>query len=554
MLSYEYLDDEGNTQNVSTKDIENDLAAGGYQLAGRSEDGSNIVVEIDGQKYDTNLADFVNAQYGKINAVKPDEGMIDYDGLNLGWRTGIDSLPNDDNYKRSFLEGKLKNVAGVEDPKLVGSGDDWYYFNPQLGKYQALTNKPGLDMSDAFGFLPTAAKALGSGIGMGMGATAGAAAGGIGAVPGGAFGAAAGSQVASAGITGIGALADPEFRDSIKKNFGNEESMANILRQKAVEVPLDAALGGLAQKIPGIKNYLEKGLVSRFGKGVGTGAEIGGSALNKAAKLADNPIGGSIVSGFGPAGQVSAAGVVGELPEMAIKGMTGGGAKLANKVGDYASARAWDLGTQRATKPVAKTWDKIAEGSASVRDFLTGPMRKRQAASPIDTTIENVASKLGGAPAANSAGARDILGNLAEEGMKRARDPLSKVGVNVTERAVKNAARFGEMSGAGVENLAKLGRGLQAPIDAASRGAIKGARGLGAATEAAGTGLRRASTLAGPLEGKFATKYGIEEASGVFPQKIDESTSQLAEWYKSKTRSPSEIYGGRPVSRQTADR
>jgi hypothetical protein len=462
-------------------------------------DGTMVRMQDDQGTFNVPINDVLQHHGMQVKGMTPTNA--DYSQVSPAHRAAIEAIQDED-LKRVYLESALKK-QGVKNPQIMGNGRDFFYFDPQFGKYVALTNNPEWDMSDVAEAGVAAPRVVGSLVGGAMGAAAGN-------IPGGMAGAAAGGALGNVAAQGLVGYFNPDAGEVMSQNLGT------MAKHGAVNAAVDAAAFGIpagAGKLLG--PMAEKGLISSAAKGLGSGMETAGRAVGKVAGALDNPVGQNLASSFIPgAAEASTAGIVGQLPGQAIRGASRG--------------LGW-LGEREGLNSVAP------ELSASLRR-VSQNLVKRSPTNVGPSGTERVASFLGGkSPQARSiATSEDILGNAGEmiggrSGMRRGIMDLYKAGRDIgqnrqealgaakamyAEKAagVQKAGNIGRTLGRGVQSVEDIGRGLEGVGNTIAATALKGARAGGYVTGKVGQAVKAAGTVGQPIENKLLTRYGAEEA------------------------------------------
>lgn len=289
-------DKDGNDFQADEQYTMQHLASMGEQPVGVSSDGSAIIMKGSEGTYQVPIADYWQDQGYNVKATRPADP--DYDHVDTALRAKMESLP-DDGMKRFYLEREMQN-RGVKDAKIVGNGSDWYIAEPTTGKWIALTNKPGLDWSDAGQALNVGTSLLGGVAGAGMGAIAGG-------IPGGALGGAAGTTLARGTLDSIYRHADPAYADTQNQYKG----------ELAKDYGKEALISGAAGLLPGVAPLARTmGFLGKGAQGVGKLAEgAGGLAANRAVA----EVGSALAPGFST---VSNYGTLASLGKRGVEGLT----------------------------------------------------------------------------------------------------------------------------------------------------------------------------------------------------------------------------------------
>lgn len=490
----------GEAQGVELDTIIGMIEQDGEQVMNVSPDG--VMIQVMGKAGPANVpVQQILQDYG-LTASNVMPTTPDYSQVSPAHRAAIEAIPDED-LKKAYLESALKK-QGIKNPQILGNGRDFFYFDPQFGKYVALTNNPDWDMSDLAEAGVAAPRVLGSLAG-------GAAGAAVGNIPGGMAGAAGGGALGQAAAQGLVGYFNPEAGQVMSQNFGT------MAKHGAVNAGVDALAFGIpagGAKLLG--PALEKGAISSVAKGLGSGMESAGGAVSKVARAVDNPIGQNLTSSFIPgAAEASTAGIMGQLPGQAIRGVSRGLGWLGEREG-----------MQHVAPEIAASMRRVSQNL--LKRSPTGP-------SPV-SGAQRMASFLGGkSPQARPvASSEDILGNAAEmisgrTGMRRGVMDLYKAGRDIgqnradalgaakamyAEKAagVQKAGGIGRAIGRGVQSVEDLGRGLENVGNAVAGTVLKGARAGGYVTGKVGQAVKAAGTVGQPIENRLLTRYGAEEA------------------------------------------
>lgn len=244
-----------------------DLRNMGYQPRSISPDGLSISLDDGkGGLIEASVPDVITKMGYQVHGIVPQN--VNHDRVDLGLRTAISApFMDDDDSKRAFLEVKLRKM-GMEGAKLTGSGMDWHVFDPTQNQWFALTNKPGMDMSDAGQVLGEGPRLAGSIAG---GATGFGGAGPLGL----AAGSAVGGQLGDMAASGIGMMMDEDYRNAV-----DSRSAGQMFKEQAPKAAVDALAGGVG------------GLVSKFapalfkGGAAATAARTGGRVAEETGNVA----------------------------------------------------------------------------------------------------------------------------------------------------------------------------------------------------------------------------------------------------------------------------
>lgn len=517
-LQYQIENQEGVKDTLGANDIIQQLASSGQNVVGMSADGSTIKMN-DGQgEFDVKVEDVLKHHGWNVAGMMPQDAS--YDHVNPEWRAAISMLPADD-HKRAYIEGQMKR-SGLDNVNIVGSGRDWFAFDPQQNRYIALTNSPEWDKSDAGEFLTEVPRAVGATLGGAAGAVAG---GGITpmAIATGAGGAALGGGAADAITRMIAAEYDPVLKQVMIERFGD------IAKDVGVKSAFDAAGGALLPGAgvigKGAYNAMKTGPISTMAKGLGSLAEGSGRVMAKGAGLLDRPFGREVASTMIPvAGDAVSAGMLAQMPGMAARGAARGIGSLGEtqmlKNAAPELAQGMRLTSQQLMRPVRGSSNftgQLTKGAEEAAGFLSGVPKPPPGKLPGTTEdiFGNLGEMIGGARGPDYRKAlygqyktHRAGGALAEEAAMRARDT-----VPLSENAILGRD-IGRKIGRGFQTVENLGKDIEKIGTGATSAVLKGARLSGNTMNKAGVGARLTGTLAQPIENKTAMRYGAEEFLG----------------------------------------
>lgn len=518
----------GQTEGFSDEhQLVNDLRQVGYQPLGVSADGMTITLQGDAGPYEVSTPEVLQKMGWQVKSYQPQD--VDHEHVSPELRFIIESpgLRDDDHAKEAVIKSRLQRM-GVKEPQVVGSGSDWYVFNPTTSQYIALTNKPGFDLGDLGEVGARAGGILGSGTGAVLGSGAG--------LLGTAGGAVAGGQLGNRLTDAAAASMEPSYLDAVKGR-----GLGENLKTLGGEVGADAlaGLGGFGlSKLGGAgASVLRNGLLSRVAKGVGGASELGGKAIQGAADFLGSGNARDIGIALADPTNATLYGELAQLPQSAIRGAARGVGQLGESgfLGDMApehAARLRDLSAKLLTRRPTDAPTLGGRFAGAIGREPVGTQGEIGAEEVLGNLGDVVGQKIGRMRAAAEVGAhegvaRDArmiehqkLQELLKQGMRYddavqgARQASQGFANDWTEALAHDAAPdtsgFGSV-GRGIDQVAQLGRmGVNAagvPYDAVMGTARLGGRALnygGRALRSAGEGLS-------PIETPSALKYGSEE-------------------------------------------
>jgi len=507
-LTFDVTDPTTGNSGFTTDDaVVQEMKARNYPIHGISADGMTITMgDEKGQPQQIDTADAIRALHpnANITGVRPANPVTEH--VNPAWRAGVAGLENyPDDVKKVYLEKSMRqaNPNLPKDLQIIGSGTDWHAFNPATNQWIALTNRPGMHLEDIAGAATHIPEFAGSMLGMvgggGFGAGVGSAAGPVGtiggAMAGGAAGGAAGGEIGLQARDYLMGQIDPIYKQVAEEQAYPTEAREHAALINAVSGGLGGSIGPAAKLAQGAEGVLpamirgagmarQAGPASTALRGAGATAQAAGELAAPIGKaVAESPVAQGVISGVVPyAGPVTGAGALAEAPEM----LTTGAARAPGWLADTAVGKMLpDTVRQR------------------MRDISSSLLTKRTQA-PL---AERVAETMGGLPTGATTSA-DVLGNLAEQGVGRAKyfaDPASQAIEENTIGAAKDLAQSLGMEGPEAEQFAR----------ATSEEALGPLRRQGIQQMGAGAG--KIGETVGGILGKAATVGRAVQRAGEFP-------------------------------------
>lgn len=479
-MDFHVENQQGHAGVVDDDHVLSQLKQMGYPVAGISADGMHVTFNDPQQgQYQVKTQDALKEMGWNVKSMLP--SSPDYDNIQSSWRAGIESLPQDDDMRKAYLEAKLRR-QGIQDPSIVGTGSDWHVFNPQTSQWIALTNKPGIDTSDLAEVAAAAPHFLGSA----LGGTAGGALGtGLGGPVGSVAGAAVGAGLGGAGGDALERYAmsrfDPEYRQIASQHFGDVAK--DVAKTGGMDALTFGGLKALGLASPALRTMIAKGPVSTGLKTLGAATEGAGALAGGGAKaLAGSPGASEFAANFVPGlGDAMNVGELAQLPGSAVRAIP----RTLN----------W-LGSNEVVAPLFGD-----EGAAGLRSAAEAIAKPRAGMGP--STAQTFARALGGAEESSTVQeAGNALGNLFEKGAGWAGYP----------EGGEAAGRFGEALGRSAGHLENVGRGVTRTGVGAFRMGMRGVQGVGRGAQMIGAGARNLGTMAQPLEVPAAARYGVGKA------------------------------------------
>lgn len=509
----------------------NDLRQVGYQPLGVSADGMTVTLQGDQGPYEVKTPDILQKMGWQVKGYQPMD--VDHDHVSPELRYIIESpgLKDDDHAKQAVITSRLQRM-GVKEPQIVGTGSDWFVFNPATSQYIALTNKPGFDLGDLGEVGARAPGIVGNAVGAVLGTPADVVSGPIGTVAGAVSGGFLGNRLADAGAMAL----EPGYLDAIR-----HRGVAENLKTVGSEVGTDALAGlggfGLGKLGSAGAGMLRQGLASRVMQGAGGAAEVGGKAIQGTADFLGKGTARELGIAFADPTNASLYGELAQLPQSAIRGSARGIGKLGemdflNSKSPELAAKMRDMSARLLTRqgPQAETAGARFSGALGRE---TAPRTGQIGAEEIlGNAGDAIGLKIGRQRAGAEVAAHEGVGRdaaqieheklqeLLGEGMryddaeKAARQAAHDFSYDWSEALAHDAApkmpQFGAL-GRGIDNAAKLGQmGVKAagiPYDAAMGTARAGGRAL----NYGGRGLHSLGEGLAPLETPMEIKAGSEE-------------------------------------------
>lgn len=306
------------------------MQASGKTIQSITPDGLSASVSENGQVFEVPIQALLGASGMEVRGVAPMGDNIDYDTVNASRRFSIANLDSDQ-AKASYLKSSLEK-EGKQVNSIIGQGRDFYYYDQETGRYKALTNSPDWELADLVEGANTGARMTG-------GLAGGLAGGTVANVPGAMAGGAAGTALAEAGTRGLAAALDPSYREAFR---GDE-----ALKAGGIQTVLGGVIPGVAagvQKVAG--NVLGQQLgkiatapMSSATQAAGYGAQ-GVGKLGQIGTLGATETGSTIGTAFTPGlGTVQMAGMLAQLPQQAVMGLSKAGQWVGKKVGAEEAAK-----------------------------------------------------------------------------------------------------------------------------------------------------------------------------------------------------------------------
>lgn len=541
-MSLEFVIDNGQGVNdtLSTQDVVKQLQESGENVVGTSADGSMIRLADEKGEFNVRAADLLRDHGWEVKGMAPLDAS--YDHINSDWRQAISVLPSDE-HKQAYIEGQLKK-SGISGAQVIGSGRDWYAFDPESNRYVALTNNPDWDMSDASEAMVGAPRAIGSLLGGAGGAILG---GGANPLTG-AAGAGLGGAAADSLTRYVLAQSDPTLKEVMSSDMG---AMAkDVLKGASLDAITQGAflgapkvLGSLLGKETGqaAKSFLESGPLSTAARSLGGMAEEGGRIANKVARVADTSLGREVASLAIPGvGDATAIGALGQIPGQAVRGIARGIGSLgqtnmAKTLSPEGAEQLVGLSknlTRKSFGPSNFT-NRFSQGADQARNFIAGnsPIPKSTGGTTEDV-LGNLGELLGGGGGRQKV-LRDTYTQARRYGIGA--EEAKKIADQAAEESLSEAARasrdIGRKIGRGVQNVENFSKGVENFGKGVTGATLKGVRAGSYAAGKGGSVVKNAAKIAQPIENRAYLRYGAEE---MWPGQISPSESWQEERKRAK--------------------
>ena len=300
-MQYTIAGAEGSTSQHTEHDLMGMANQAGFKVSGVTPDGLNFTTPSGSQPISSvlknNGANVVGMKPLNPNYTKTDPSMA----------FGVQEI-NSPDLKKAFLQHSLNDPQA----QVIGSGDDWYSFDPQAKQWTALTKAPGVHMSDLARYAPAAGQAIGAAAEGAAMAPAGPAAMGAGAF----LGAESADALMRAGFAAM----NPAFRATATLP-DQAASMVGNIPGNAIGAAIPAGLQAYGSPVLG----LAKGAISQSMQKIGGGLAKFGTPVGEAAgAVARSPFGTEIAAGLVPGGATAQiAQMVGNAPKSIIKDTPG---------------------------------------------------------------------------------------------------------------------------------------------------------------------------------------------------------------------------------------
>lgn len=488
-ITTSYLDDQGQEQHIDTDALARGMAQSGYNVVGKDPDGQMVTIQDDKGQFKMHVHDVLHNLGYKVTGSIPKPDDTNYNGVNLSHRMAITELPDDD-AKKAYIEAKTKR-EGIADPKVIGKGRDWFYYDPDAGKYVAVTHSPHWDpqalMGDLGEAIPMAAHTVGAVAG---GAAAGLSAAPtvIGAIPAAMAGSAAGGMGTEAVMRGILAKEDPDYANALS----TEEQLKEIGLSGLPDAVIPGA-GGLLAKGAGrflgpaagkVAGMISKGPISSAVRGAGEGlAAVGDVAATAGRGVANSKFAQEGIAAMTPGlSQVQTAANLARVPEFLSTGVP----RVAKMMGESPKVASY-IGEENAGK--LANWGKSALESVPQSEEARAVMAPDKI-TRLQQLISKGYQKAGlEAPTQETAEAQNVLAGLARRGAEE---------TGLASPASAEAA--GAQTGRLFQKLEQAGKTLDSAATGTVKAGAQGLRGVGNAAYYGGKGAATLGQIGQPLE------------------------------------------------------
>jgi len=469
------------TFSISPEELAESFNQQGYQSSLTPDRGQIRLVDSSGETGSVDIAKYLEGRGDKIISMTPQSA--NYDSVKPEWRAAIEKL-GDPRLQKAYLQSALE-IEGVKDVQIMGQGSDYYFYDPRSGRYNALTNKPGFDFSDAAGFVPQAAEFAGGLLGsvgggvVGAGAGAGVA-GPLGSIGGGAFGSMLGGS-AGRGITDqVQSWFQPELRPFLEsEEFQSKRDQEGLI---------DAFGGGFAGGLPALFN--RSGIASTVAKNAGgftekAGKVVGDAGAYLSSEATPAKMARGIAENFVPVtGQFQLPAMVaraGELIPGAVKkyGERGMAKTVAPTIDELVNMAPDLKNTARKSLYGQAKWDKI--------------MASRFVPEAEESAAQKFANSLAGKPGAVK-GVRPATGGETVANLSRG----------------SKYENIGKSAGNLLDVASQSGRAVDKVNEKAVLAATRSAQGLGRGVQGVGKIAKDAGTALAPVENRMFLQGGLQ--------------------------------------------
>lgn len=517
-LEYAVHGDDEDSYTTTPDELAQEFLKAGAKNASVTPDGTTLhVSDAQGGVRELDIKQLLEAQGNQVG-FKPQEDKVDYDSIDPSYARKLELIGNDESSRQMLLKSQL-GAKGIKDAKIIGQGDDYYYFDPETNKYKALTNKPGMDMSDIYRAIPGIASGIGA-IGGGLAGAAGGA--GLLSIPAAGLGAAGGSMAMRNLMRMTEGHMDPEFDKVLRRNdptfdevkSGNlRPETKNYLSEEGHHAAVDGIAGMVGNlPIPFLQSGLNNGIASRTAQGVGKLAEVGGGAVKGATDYLAGPGGVpsfaremmAQASPLGPIKNAAWAAQAGELLPMSVRGA----AKGAEKLGQMLDGQAYNASLRGSSEEALASpalRDKIWNFSQRAKSKALAPEAEEGLAQSAERNYNNFFSRKAGEATTKKpiAGVSDA--NIEQTMANLARGNGSEASLNKLGQGLQTASNLGKATDKGIDRLV--------------RGGLNTVGGVANVAKQGGKVLNRVGRVTAPLENRALLQYGNEELPQYFDRR-----------------------------------
>jgi len=535
-VNFTAQDEHGNESTFDAQHLLSELKAAGYDAQNTSADGRSLIMgEPDAKgnvvQYNVPVEKAMESLGYYVKSALPKNSQP---AINPEWGAMVNSLPDDDDTRRHFIEHKLDR-QGLPNQQVIGSGNEWHFYDPESHKWHQVTEAPKI--SNRTGMY-SAALAAPHVIGSTLGGIAGGAAGaGAASIPLGIAGTAAGGMGGEALRQAGLSLYDPDYKTAVEENPGS--SLGNV----AMTGGIDAAAHGIMR---GVGAAIPQSIAQLPGQVIGKGVANAGTLVRRGAKaIADSKFMTGMASGLNPVfGSPAIAADLMEAPAIAAKGLVQGSKSLGNssmgrkvlgpQIGDALAEGAEEISAKRAPTGWAQKAMADTEKGAS---NITGHQMTPEATAP------NIRDYLGNAVARGRAKAAfnadpelgKAMSEETEAGLRMARqygiegEEARAIGAGqgrdymnnfVREEAKKYPNNIGDTVGGLFHGASQVGKGANALMNQTTRAGLRTVQGLGAGMEGAGVALHGGATLGAPAATQAVLSQGLRAGETEAQKKI----------------------------------
>lgn len=556
MLEFTFNSNNGQELKSDLNGVREALALDGIDVQNFSQDGMMAYIQSPEGVQPMPVDQLLRQNGYELSGIRPEN--VNEDFAEPQWRFFMGRL-NSDVQRQTFLKSELES-KGVVNPSIVGSGQEWYGFDPQSNQWYALTNKKGADFSDVAEYGPEILKDVagvaGATIGVGLGAPTGP-----GAIATGFAGATAGAAGTEALLQGAGAI-NPNFREA--QNLGD---FGAKLGKEGISRGIFGALGGagrygaemlpklgaeevwkrgLAQTAKTAGDFLGNGIASKTARGAGSIMNATGDLASGVARTAaDSPLATSLITTAVPGlGQAQMAGFLGQAPKWIIESM----GKAPKWTGEKLMSLGRELDSPMLRKAGANSW---LEGKSllrpSQRTGVTGFEKElREGAS----VLKPMTTKSSFAQEFLEPNSIDVLSNVGEragrgivQGKQFLKGQMAKPGEVVqplTEEALSSAGRSGAAIGQKIgtisEQMANIGSGVEKGAEAVTKAGLRGIQYGASGLSGTGRVLKNVGAMTEPFENQILSRMGAEELYQKTPDALEKLKRRMdptqIPWYE----------------------